>query len=93
MTTNNNNNDNNKQKIKVGWMQNITKSLEPEKILTRNIKFAIEAGLTSVKWLLTEEDLVYLDRNRYKYESTDDQNYPNDTYIVYFDLALFSSEK
>lgn len=93
MTTNNNNNENIKQKIKVGWMQNIQKSLAPEKILVRNIKFAIEAGLTSVKWLLNAEDLEYLNRNRYKYEPTDDRNYPNDTYIVYFDIALFSSEK
>lgn len=59
--------------INVGWKQNLDKTLAPEKILTKNIGYARAAGLSSVKWLLTIEDLQFLKTNNYHYVLQTDQ--------------------
>lgn len=62
-------------KINVGSIQNIKKTLAPEKILETNLKYAKGAGLQSIKWLLSESDLQYLTQKGYTYEKVSDPIY------------------
>jgi hypothetical protein len=75
-------------KTNVGSIQNLNKTLAPHKILSRNIRYVLDAGLFSCKWLLSPEDLQYLDQCGYKYEPISDPIYPVGVYIVRLDKAL-----
>jgi len=73
----------NMNKINVGAKQNLEKTLAAENILSKNINYALHAGLQSVRWYLSSEDLIYLNRRGYKYEPILDPIYEG-VYIVKF---------
>lgn len=69
-------------KINVGSIQNIKKTLSSEKILGKNIKYAKDAGLKTIKMLLNDQDLIFLQNKNYKYELINDPIY-NSVYLIY----------
>lgn len=50
-------------------------SLSSEKILSKNIKYAKDAGLKTIKMLLNDQDLIFLRNKNYKYELINDSIY------------------
>ena len=70
-------------KINVGSKQNLHKTLAPDKILASNLRYGQEARLEGVRWLLTREDLEYLDGRGFKYEPISDPIYATGVYYVH----------